>query len=228
MPKFKKNPNPAMKKQAYGEARAPFKLKSSPAKGKLQDFFNTIGSQLKANKRDIGADLKSKYSSKAQRADEVPRSGESKYQFDVRTRKPKSETSKAKRNMIDKNKDNISDLIQPHSITDPTPKHMTSTVSSKALPKPHTFTIGNRTYRKTQSEITRDFEPDALFEYSYGPNDPRFSWRTHNPKDPKYQEIVEAHEKSLSPVEKKSPYKKGLGSYAKQAKGSRGYKMKRK
>ena len=31
-----------------------------------------------------------------------------------------------------------------------------------------------------------------------------------------------------SPVEKKSPYKKGLGKYAKKAKGSRGYKMKRK
>jgi hypothetical protein len=31
-----------------------------------------------------------------------------------------------------------------------------------------------------------------------------------------------------SPVEKKSPYKKGLGSYAKKAKGNRGYKMKRK
>ena len=41
--------------------RSGFKMKSSPAKGKLQDFFNTIGSQLKSNKRDIGADLKSKY-----------------------------------------------------------------------------------------------------------------------------------------------------------------------
>ena len=31
-----------------------------------------------------------------------------------------------------------------------------------------------------------------------------------------------------SPIEKKSPYKKGLGKYAKKAKGKRGYKMKRK
>ena len=31
-----------------------------------------------------------------------------------------------------------------------------------------------------------------------------------------------------SPIEKKSPYKKGIGKYAKKAKGSRGYKMKRK
>jgi len=31
-----------------------------------------------------------------------------------------------------------------------------------------------------------------------------------------------------SPIDKKSPYKKGLGSYAKKAKGNRGYKIKRK
>ena len=31
-----------------------------------------------------------------------------------------------------------------------------------------------------------------------------------------------------NPIQKKSPYKKGIGSYAKKAKGSRGYKMKKK
>ena len=31
-----------------------------------------------------------------------------------------------------------------------------------------------------------------------------------------------------NPIEKKSPYKKGIGKYTKKAKGSRGYKMKRK
>jgi len=85
----------------------PFKMKRTPAKGKLQDFFNTIGSQLRSNKRDIGADLKKKYSSKAQRANEVPKSGESKYQFDVRTRKPKAtketKTTKPKTTEIKKN-----------------------------------------------------------------------------------------------------------------------------
>ena len=32
MPKFKKNPNPIMKKQGYGEAKSPFMMKSSPAR----------------------------------------------------------------------------------------------------------------------------------------------------------------------------------------------------
>ena len=39
--------------------------------------------------------------------------------------------------------------------------------------------------------------------------------------------LTELIGKRDSPVEKKSPYKKGLGSYAKKAKGSRGYKMNR-
>ena len=41
--------------------RTPFKQRSSPAKGKLQNFFNSVGKNLKRNKRDIGADLKSKH-----------------------------------------------------------------------------------------------------------------------------------------------------------------------
>jgi len=87
-------------------ARTPFKLKSSPAKGKLQDFFNTVGSQLKSNKRDIGADLKEKYN---RTKESTPKAGESKYQASVRTRRA---TNKAKNKMIDKDKDGMSDLIQ--------------------------------------------------------------------------------------------------------------------
>ena len=34
--------------------RSGFKMRSSPAKGKLQDFFNTIGSQLKAGQKERG------------------------------------------------------------------------------------------------------------------------------------------------------------------------------
>ena len=41
--------------------RTPFKLKSSPVKGKLQDFFNTVGANLKRNKKDVGAELKKKH-----------------------------------------------------------------------------------------------------------------------------------------------------------------------
>ena len=71
-------------------ARSGFKMKYSPAKGKLGDFFSSLGKQLRSNKKDIGGDLKKKYSSKAQRDNEVPRSGESEYQFKVRTRKARS------------------------------------------------------------------------------------------------------------------------------------------
>jgi|TARA_R110000796_G_scaffold44369_2_gene108218 hypothetical protein len=41
--------------------RTPFKQRSSPTKGKLQDFFNTVGANLKRNKKDIGAELKKKH-----------------------------------------------------------------------------------------------------------------------------------------------------------------------
>ena len=64
-------------------------MKYSPAKSKLGDFFSSLGKQLGSNKKDIGGDLKKKYSGKAQRNNEVPRSGESEYQFKVRTRKAK-------------------------------------------------------------------------------------------------------------------------------------------
>ena len=41
-------------------ARTPFKLKSSPAKGKLGDFFKSLGENLKRNRRDIAGPNKGK------------------------------------------------------------------------------------------------------------------------------------------------------------------------
>ena len=38
--------------------RSGFKMKYSPAKGKLGDFFSSLGKQLKANRRDIGGEFK--------------------------------------------------------------------------------------------------------------------------------------------------------------------------
>ena len=76
-----------------------FKLKSgnkpSPNRffGKL---LKGLGNQLKTNRKsvttiaDIGGKMKKKYSGKAQRANEVPRPGESEYQFKVRTRRARS------------------------------------------------------------------------------------------------------------------------------------------
>ena len=66
-----------------------FKMKRTPVKG-LADFFSSLGKQLRGNSKNIGGETKKKYSGKAQRANEVPRPGESKYQFDVRTRKARS------------------------------------------------------------------------------------------------------------------------------------------
>jgi len=39
-------------------ARSGFKMKYSPAKGRLGDFFSSLGKQLKANRRDIGGEFK--------------------------------------------------------------------------------------------------------------------------------------------------------------------------
>jgi len=39
-------------------ARSGFKMKYSPAKGRLDDFFSSLGKQLKRNRRDIGGEFK--------------------------------------------------------------------------------------------------------------------------------------------------------------------------
>jgi len=80
-----------MNRKAKGPA---FKMKSSPVKGKLDNFFSNLGKQLQSNKKDIGGEMKDKYSSKAQRANKVAKPGESKYQFDVRTRKSRKKPDK--------------------------------------------------------------------------------------------------------------------------------------
>ena len=38
--------------------RSGFKMKYSPAKGKLGDFFGSLGKQLKRNRKDIGGEFK--------------------------------------------------------------------------------------------------------------------------------------------------------------------------
>tara|TARA_R100001369_G_scaffold79745_1_gene109832 strand:+ start:239 stop:604 length:366 start_codon:yes stop_codon:yes gene_type:complete len=41
--------------------RSGFKMKQSPTKGKLQDFFNNLGANLKRNRKDIGEESDRKY-----------------------------------------------------------------------------------------------------------------------------------------------------------------------
>ena len=38
--------------------RSGFKMKSSPTKGKLGDFFSSLGNQLRRNRKDIGGEFK--------------------------------------------------------------------------------------------------------------------------------------------------------------------------
>ena len=50
-------------------ARTPFKMKSTPIKGRLSDFFKGLGSQLRRNRRNIGAELQKKYKGRKQTTD---------------------------------------------------------------------------------------------------------------------------------------------------------------
>ena len=66
-------------------ARSGFKMKSSPTKGNLGDFFSSLGKQLRSNKKGVDEVYAEKKSRKP---------GESKFQADVRRRQ---EANKAKR-----------------------------------------------------------------------------------------------------------------------------------
>ena len=69
--------------------RTPFKQRSSPVKGKLQNFFNSVGEELKAGQKERGI-----FSEKGKAEKKSRKAGESKFQADVRRRQ---ETNKAKR-----------------------------------------------------------------------------------------------------------------------------------
>ena len=98
-----------------------FKMKRTPVKGRLGDFFSSLGKEVfgkDARQKRVDKQLESKKgtryegmtSMEAARAEKKSRkAGESKFQADVRRRK---ETNKAKRSMVDKDKDGMSDLIQ--------------------------------------------------------------------------------------------------------------------
>jgi len=67
-------------------------MKRSPVKGKLSDFFSSLGKQLKSGQKDRGI-----FSEKGKaEKKEMRKTGESKYQFDVRTRKSKPKKDKSK------------------------------------------------------------------------------------------------------------------------------------
>jgi len=63
-----------------------FKMKRTPVKGKLGDFFSSLGKQLKKNKKGVDEVYAEKKSRKA---------GESKFQADVRRKKEARKSAKA-------------------------------------------------------------------------------------------------------------------------------------
>ena len=73
------------------------------------------------------------YAKGGSKANQRMNPGESQYKYDIRMKK---QANKAKKSMIDKNKDNISDLIQPTSITNPAPKGQGKVSSKTNVNKP--------------------------------------------------------------------------------------------
>ena len=193
--------------------RSGFKLKSSPNK-----IFGNFFKGLKVKKTgDIGEELKSKYSSKAQRADEVPRHGESKYQFDVRTRKARR-ARKPKVGEFTTERKLGGDLVVNQELINKKVSEPESTEISETREIPWDKAPKVGTQARTNWYIEHDLELD--------PTTPGFE-----DTDPSYK-IIKGKYGPVSviddnPIPKKSPYKKGIGKYAKKAKGSRGYTMKR-
>jgi hypothetical protein len=163
--------------------------------------------------------------------------GESKFQADVRRRR---ETNKAKRSMVDEDKDGMSDFIQAPQKA---PKGK-ETVSSKPKSKPeskgdyHTFSgkKGDKyKYRAAELLDAQGNRKTQQLQQAYQFQRPGSDiWETSKTEEGArairdlFVEDYEGKNIEITPIQKKSPYKKGIGKYAKKAKGSRGYKMKRK
>tara|TARA_R110000824_G_scaffold386486_1_gene581431 strand:+ start:266 stop:1033 length:768 start_codon:yes stop_codon:yes gene_type:complete len=121
MPTFKKNPNSIMK-------RSGFKMKSSPTKGKLDDFFSSLGREAtetrQAKQREENEGGLTNFEKR--RAEKKSRkAGESKFQADVRRgkeRRAKEKAAKAvtpkKKSQTDLTKKNKSVVEIPTSFED--------------------------------------------------------------------------------------------------------------
>jgi len=86
--------------------RSGFKMKSSPAKGKLGDFFSSLGKQLKTGQKDRGI-----FSEKGKaEKKEMRKTGESKYQFDVRKKREARKADKPRTDALTREITDTSDL----------------------------------------------------------------------------------------------------------------------
>jgi hypothetical protein len=95
-------------------ARTPFKQRSSPVKGRLQDFFSSVGSKIKKASEDIKEGTKKRQATQRaeneggltnfekRRAEKKTRkAGESKFQADVRRRGEKKKPKKRSEISVD-------------------------------------------------------------------------------------------------------------------------------
>jgi len=101
--------------------------------------------------------------------------------------------------------------------------------------KPHYFTFSGKKGDKMKYRYTykpdEDLSMQERFQFQRPGSD---VWET--PKTEAGSDAIsglwtggdyEGRNVKMTPIQKKSPYKKGIGKYAKKAKGSRGYKMKK-
>ena len=174
--------------------------------------FKMKGSPLKGKLGDIlrsvGVDLKAGqkdrgiFSEKGKAEKKSRKAGESKYQTDVRRGREERKVTRA---------DVASDaeFFGEHRKAGTTP-------GTPITPK-----------KEETSKIPTTSAQEMINMAYKGTND---DWNkaSKNAMDMYGTTLTELIGKRDSPVEKKSPYKKGIGSYAKKAKGSRGYKMKRR
>ena len=196
--------------------RTPYKMKSSPAKGKLGDFFKGLGASLGAKKTDMG-ELRNKQA----------RSSKGVSEFEYRKKNPRVKKAKSK-------------------LETPDPKSEVKGNFSTAKTYAHGFGSDNSKIVHPSREPEKSSKPDWTKAPKVG-TQARTDWYKKfnlalDDTTPGHKSKIDAGgtgafqgdpEKenwgatSRVPLTKKSPYKKGLGKYAKQAKGSRGYKMKK-
>ena len=224
MPTFKKNPNPIMK-------RSGFKMKSSPTKGKLDDFFSSLGREAtetrQAKQREENEGGLTNFEKR--RAEKKERkAGESRFQADVRRgkeRRAKEKVEKAAK--VQEPYD-----IKSSSVFEPTKfEHegksffgpTTSDLDRKLMmqdmenlkitrPKSKKGLSGSKT------TSTPGMSAQEMINMAYKGTNNDWDKASKNAMDMYGTTLTELIGKRNSPVEKKSPYKKG----------SRGYKMKRK
>jgi hypothetical protein len=219
-----------------------FRMRSSPTKGKLGDFFKGVHSKLqdlgerhekwkadKISKSNINIKDKmdwkygrGEFSSKETRR----KPGESKYQYDVRMKK---QTSKAK---TDKTIPESSSESTSSESTTPTSE---STSESKSKGEYYAFSGKPGDKFKYRRRSDKDMY-EGGYEFQYPKDHPKYKgpdhWETakteasiHAINDLMFAAYEGQNLKTI-PIQKKSPYNKGISKkYTKQPKGSRGFKM---